>query len=295
MTCTSSFSMPNLMIATCILSGIAACSAGTASATYTKIDDMEGTSGLIQWVPPAGTPGAWTSYTDTQCDHILPMPGYAVGTWSYEPVPAPYQTFPGVTSTSAARLRTTLPLVSQLGAGIGFDFADRAQSLYDAGAVVGAPSCISYYQYIQPTPSSSSLPAVQVDLTAYRGVSFWGMTSAGAGTGRVYLVVDDDNTDPRGEICVAAPGSTLACSPSRFPVDLTGAFTQYTVDFSQLKRDQGWGYHPTPDVLDLDKIYSMRFQVDNPGGNCPAPSVCAGQPPSLTFDFWIDDLYFVNK
>ncbi len=250
---------------------------------------MEGTSGLIEWIPPTGNPGAWTSYTDTQCDRILPMPVYAGGTWSYEPVPE-YQTFPGITSKAAARLRTTSPLINQLGAGIAFDFADLTQAPNDAGASAGIPACIPFYQYTKNTPS------VTVDLTAYRGISFWGMASPGAGTGRVYLNVVDNQTDPRGEFCVPDPTSALGCNTvSRFPVDLTSTFTQYTVDFSQLRRDVGWSYHATPDVLDLEKVYSLWFQVENPGGNCPPPSVCAGQPPSLTFDFWIDDLYFVNK
>lgn len=277
-----------LTIATCLLSGIVACSGVTAGATYTKIDDMEGTSGQTEWIPPAGNPGAWTSYTDTQCDHILPVPAYAGGTWSYERVPVPYETFPGITSTAAARLRTTSPLINQFGAGIAFDFADRAP--YDAGVSAGTPACIPFYQYTKDTPG------VTVDLTAYKGISFWGMASPGSGTGRVYLVIIDNQTDPRGGFCVPDPTSTLACNDlSRFPIDLTSTFTQYTVDFSQLRRDVGWSYHATPDVLDLEKVYSMRFQVENPGGSCPYPSVCAGQPPSLTFDIWIDDLYFVNK
>jgi hypothetical protein len=252
---------------------------------------MEGTTGLIEWIPPAGNPGAWTSYTDTQCDRILPVPVYAGGVWSYEPVPVPYQTFPGITSTTAARLRTTSPLVNQFGAGIEFDLADLTQTPYDAGASAGTPACIPFYQYKRDT-----LPSVTVDLTAYKGISFWGMASPGAGAGRVYLNVVDNQTDPRGGFCVPDPTSTLACNTvSRFPIDLTSTFIQYTVDFSQLRRDIGWSYHATPDVLDLKKVYSLGFQVENPGGYCAYPSICAGQPPSLTFDIWIDDLYFVNN
>ncbi len=289
MTCASSAQSEALALAVFLVFGITACSAGGATdANYTKIDDMEGTSGLIEWTPPAGNPGAWTSYTETQCDRLLPVPVYAGGVWSYEPVPSPYQTFPGITSTTAARLRTTSPLVNQFGAGIAFDFADRTQAPYDAG--VSASTCIPFYQYKLDTP------AVTVDLTAYKGVSFWGMASPGAGTVRVYLAIVDNQSDPRGGSCVPDPTSTLGCNSwSRFPVDLTSTFTQFTVDFSQLRRDIGWSYHPTPDTLDLEKVYSMSFQVENPGGNCPYPSVCAGEPPNLTFDFWIDDLYFVNK
>jgi hypothetical protein len=286
--CASARPKAALTIATCLLFGIAACSAGTAAATYTKIDDMEGPSGLVEWIPPLGNPGAWSSYTDTQCDRILPVPVYAGGTWSYEPVPVPYQTFPGITSATAARLRTTSPLINQFGAGIGFDFADLTP--YDAIAAKVTPACIAFYLYKRDTP------AVTVDLTAYKGISFWGMASPGAGTARVYLAIRDNQTDPRGGFCVPNLTSNLACdSVSRFPIDLTSTFTQYTVDFSQLTRGLGWGYHATPDVLDLEKVYALEFGVENPGGVCPSTSVCAGPPPSLTFDIWIDDLYFVNK
>jgi hypothetical protein len=290
MTCASALPTAALTIATCLLSGITSCSGGTAGATYTKIDDMEGASGQIEWTPPVGDPGAWTSYTDTQCDRILPVPVYAGGTWKYEPVQVPYQTFPGITSATAARLRTTSPLINQFGAGIEFDFADLTQAPYDASTSAVTPACIPSYTHTLNTP------AVTVDLTAYKGISFWGMASPGAGTGRVYLTLVDNQTDPRGRFCDPDTTSPLGCdSLSRFPIDLTSTFTQYTVDFSQLRRDLGWGYHATPDVLDLEKVYALEFGVENPGGACPTTSVCAGPPPSLTFDIWIDDLYFVNK
>jgi hypothetical protein len=81
----------------------------------------------------------------------------------------------------------------------------------------------------------------------------------------------------------------------RFSVHLTDTFTRYTVYFSQLKQST-FGYRIVPSVLQIDKIYSLAFGVATPGGACPPPTVCAGSVlPSLTFDFWIDDVYFVSK
>jgi hypothetical protein len=255
---------------------------------YTKIDDMEGTTGRIEWTPPGGAlPGGWGSFADAQCDSLLPMPSSAGGTWSYESLPAPYRPLPGITSTSAARLRTTSPLINQYGAGMGVDFAVPARA---AGAPAQAPGCV-------PSAELTLPPALPVDLTAYRGISFWGMATPGAGETRVLIEVDDNNTHPRGGRCdpKAPTNPQTACFNSfALEVNLTGAFQQYTLDFSQLKQGT-WGYRADPSALDLAKVYALNFLVLTPGGACFAPARCAGDPPTLTFDIWIDDLYFVDR
>jgi hypothetical protein len=109
--------------------------------------------------------------------------------------------------------------------------------------------------------------------------------------------VDDSNTHPSGGRCdpSATDNPRTACYNSFvFPVDMTSTFTQYTVDFSQLKQ-AAFGYQTMPSVLTQDKVYGMSFAVLTPGGFCPPTISCAGEPPTLTFDIWIDDLYFVSK
>jgi hypothetical protein len=256
-----------------IFLGMTACSGGTAEPNLTKLDDMEGTSGLIEWTSPAGArPGGWDSAIwaampdDTQSDHLLPIAANAGGAWSYEAVPSPYQTLPGILSKSAARLRTTSPLVNDWGAGMGFDFA--------------AP------------------PARPVDLSPYQGITFWGRAEAGADPTRISIQIQDSNTDARGNVCdKTMPDSDQRSCSNAFEVsvDLTDMFTRYTVHFSQLKQS-AFGYRIVPSVLQIDKIYSLAFGVWTPGGACQAPAVCAGGvSPTLTFDIWIDDLYLVSK
>src|SRR5262245_37572596 len=96
--------------------------------TYAKIDDMEGTSGRIEWTPenvaPDAVPGRWISYASVQCNDLEPVPEAEGGTWSYAALPEGHQTMPGVTSIHAARLRTTAPLKSTWGAGMGFLFSE---------------------------------------------------------------------------------------------------------------------------------------------------------------------------
>jgi hypothetical protein len=277
------------------LAGLAACSSGASTATYTKIDDMEGSSGVIELPSPDGTtPGAWDTSViaadpaGAQCHSVLPAPRPAGGTWSYEPVPVPYQTLPAITSLDATRFRTTAPLVNVFGAAIGFDLADLPSPPQDGGAPTGTPAC-------PPTPTP---PARAVDLRAYRGITFWGMASAqGGATSKVFLGINDENSDPRGDRCdpSAASNPRTACFNSfAFPVELSSTFTQHTIYFSQFKQ-AAFGYRATPSVLNLQKVYGLSFTVQTPGFFCPPPNVCAGAPPTLTFDIWIDDLYFVNE
>jgi hypothetical protein len=236
---------------------------------------MEVTNGTIEWTPPVGTPGDWYSFTaqNQQNDALLPLPAIAGGTWSYDSVPIPYQTRPGITSTHAAHLRTTAPLVNEIAAGMGFDLA-----------------------HTQTSTATLETSALGVDLTQFKGISFWGM-ALGPGTTRVSVWVDDSNTHPSGGRCdpTTTDNPRTACSNSfSFPVDLTSTFTQYTVDFSRL-RQAAFGYQTMPSVLTQDKVYALSFGVRTPGGFCPPTTSCAGEPPSLTFDIWIDDLYFVGK
>jgi|SRR5450631_1164877 len=289
-----------------LLACAATCSSGkassdAASAGYTKIDDMEGTSGLIEWTSPPGmTPGFWWSATDcTESDRISPLPFFVnpYG-WSYAALPIPHETFPGIASTHAARLRTISPLTGVWGANMGIDFAELPALAggpiwpppmgVDAAAPADGQPCIQ--------GTSRDFNGGPVDLSSYSGITFWGMaTMTGARTVRVQL--NDRNTDPRGGICNPAdPSNESNCyNGFRVEVAMTDSLTQYTVDLSSLQQDPSWGYRPDPDVLDLQHVYAMSFEVDLPNCSVSSNAKCAGGSPSVAFDFWIDDLYFVNK
>jgi hypothetical protein len=286
-----------------LLACCAACSSGTAggspsSAGYTKIDDMEGSRDVIEWQPPPGLiPGSWASSTDcTEAEDISPLPYFVdPNGWSYATLPSPHETFAGIVSTHAARLRTISPLKGIWGASNGFEFAevpnaDGGEMWPPAGLDAGPPDGSTCRQAM-----ASDVAAGSVDLSAYSGITFWAMADP-AGVKTLFVILDDQNTDPHGGICNAAdPSNTAECyNGFTQAIALTGTFTRYTIDFSSLHQQEGWGYHPDPSALDVQQVYSLNFQVNLPA--CPNDGACASDNLSaVSFDFWIDDLYFVNK
>jgi hypothetical protein len=289
-----------------LLACAAACSSGKASSDdasvgYTKIDDMEGENGVIEWTPPFGMfPGSWFTTTDcTEGDRISPVASSIdPQSWSYATYSAPHTTLPGVASLHAARLRTTSPLVGVWGAGMGFDFALLAQAVVD-GAIPQSDTVDSGATMVgQPCRQGSSRdsPGGTVDLSAYSGITFWAM-AGGTVNNTIQVLFNDINTDPRGGICNSAdPGSESNCyNGFAEDVALTDTLTQYTIDFSSLTQDPTWGYRPDPSVFDVQHVYQVVFEVHLPTCAASANVKCAGGGPPGAFDFWIDDLYFVNK
>lgn len=258
---------------------------------YAKIDDMEGTSGRIEWAPenpaPDAVPGRWISYAAVQCDDLEPIPEWADGgMWSYAELPRGYETMPGITSTHAARLRTTAPLVSTWGAGMSFMFSELPLGTetipVTRPCTVGMPPDLEY-------------PAAAVDLSRYSGLVFWGMAKKDAGRTSLLVQLEDANTDPRGGACSPVTGDADECyNGYGIVLELGEEPTRYTVNFDELTQDPTWGYRPKPSVLDRERVYSLVFQVDMPGGACAPPVMCP-KPPELSFDVWVDDVYFVER
>ena len=253
---------------------------------------MEGSTGRVEWTPPSATreaqPGRWISYADIQCSDLVPTPEWAPGGgWSHAALPVSHETLPGVTSETAARLRTRAPLINTWGAGMGFMFteppADQLTMLVTRPCTLGMARDLVY-------------PAAPVDLSRYSGIVFWARAAQNADSASVLVQFQDANTDPRGGVCDPVTGSTNGCY-NGFGVVLTfgESFERYVVDFSELTQNPNWGHRPRPSVIDLEHVYGLVFQVDTPGGVCASPNVCLGGLPELTFDIWVDDLYFVGK
>jgi hypothetical protein len=270
---------------------------------YVLIDDMEGTDGRIKWLPSTGwpsdrVPGRWSSATDcAQAKNIVPEPPPAdspgTSSWDYDSLPS-YPTMPGVTSTRAAHLRTRLgqPLSGVWGANIGFDFAELLgldagspgqAGDQDAGTSPDGAGCRQ--------GSSRDFSGAEVDLRGYSGVSFW---AKAASTGRQVIRVqfNDAQTDPRGNICASPGGSETDCyNGFGKNIMLTDEPTQYWIDFSELR--QGiWQEHQATLSPAWDRVYSMNFEVPLPGCNTDTKASCAGPKAEVSFDLWIDDLYF---
>ncbi|HVZ87214.1 MAG TPA: hypothetical protein VHG72_09605 [Polyangia bacterium] len=276
----------------------AACSGGgaaiqaDAAISYTKIDDMEDGGDLIEWTAPRLGRGNWWTSTDCTASHDISPVATAVdpGGWSFAVLPVSHLTLAGV-STHAARLRTTAPLVGIWGANMGFNLAKQPGS--DGGVIAGTPDGGTLTDP-EGCPVTLDWTAVPVDLSAHAGITFWAMADP-AGTSTIRVAVDDASTDPRGGVCDAdTPGSSADCFNSfATSLNLTDTFAPYTIDFASLQQDPSWGYHPSPDVVDTRHVFQISFRVDLPP--CTTYGMCAGGSPSVTFDFWIDDLYFVDR
>jgi hypothetical protein len=289
--------------------GIAACAGGGGAppglegvAGHTKIDDMEKDGGEIQWTSlPGARRGRWSSYVDGPCQDLEPSPAYAGGTWFYTPLDDSNQTFAGIISINANRLRTLRPLINRYGAGMRFDFAPLAAAdPPDAGETAG-PDADDAGTPAEPSPCSSpsydvnlASPARAVDLRGYTGITFWAAAVGDAkAANRLNVLFLDANTDPRGGVCDPDATALDGCyNAFRASVDLNEEILQHTIDFSSLAQR---GYQPSPSVIDLEHVYQLAFQIETPGGNCPEPAMCPGEPPQLSFDVWLDDLYFVDR
>jgi hypothetical protein len=291
-----------------ILIAVASCGKAGSSTSppgYTLVDDMEVPGGRIQWAPIGGWasglgPGIWASSTDCkQADRISPDPYFIDPSgWSYVPVDQHFTMF-GRTSEHAAHLGTKFGQALQgvWGANIGFDFAERYDA--DGGAVSNLADSIDagttdHGQECRQG-SSSDFHGVPMDLSAYSGITFWAMASS-HGRQAIRVQLNDVYTDPRGGECLAwtEPREKDCYNGFGKGFMLTDTFTQYWLDFSETKQTPLWAPSAFGE-LDKTQIYSLNFEVPLPGCNTDPNATCAGTPAAVSFDVWIDDIYFVNK
>jgi hypothetical protein len=287
---------PSNKIATlaCLLGTLGCSDPDEPSERLTRVDDMEHGDSQIPWRAPeadaSALPGRWQSFADISCETLLPTPTSPdADRWTFADIP-PYTTFRDTRSTKAARLRTTAPLVNTWGAGMRFDITTFVESVAANTDVPGDLPC--------PTASRNleEWPAEPIDLRGFRGVTFFGKADPNAGATTVAVMLLDQNSDPRGGVCDPGQGSRNECFNSfSASVELGPDFRRFTVDFSDLAQDPQWGYRPNPNVPDFAHVYGIAFQVFTPGGVCPIGVVCPGDPPSLTFDIWIDDVHLVQR
>jgi hypothetical protein len=171
-------------------------------------------------------------------------------------------------------------------------FATLADPVDGGASVEGGVSTADADASVNPINVYTNLP---VDLTAYAGVTFWARAESPGGR-TVRVQINDINTDPRGGICqdgdMAAPD--YCYNGFGVQLQLTDSFRQYTLEFSHFTQRSGWGYHP-PSGADWSRVFTMAFEIDLPTCSASAVTMCAGGAPTLSFDIWIDDLYFVNK
>ena len=108
--------------------------------------------------------------------------------------------------------------------------------------------------------------------------------------------VTDVSTDPRGRICQATDGKAFDYCFNGFgdSVQLTDEWRRYTLDFSQFVQRSSWAItRRAASTGAVSTRWSSRW-------TCRAARTlrrrCARAAPlELSFDIWIDDIYFVNK
>ena len=132
---------------------------------------------------------------------------------------------------------------------------------------------------VDPAGGTYSGPQIPYDVTPFSGVTFWAMAAAGTSTAlRIKFPMTDDVGVDNGGLCVESPtGKCYDDYGESFSFPADGTWRQITVRWSDPGfRQEGWGtrFPWTP-----SHVTSIQIQSSQLGG---------------TYDFWIDDLYFIN-
>lgn len=107
------------------------------------------------------------------------------------------------------------------------------------------------------------------DANAYDGISFWAMSPTGLS---IQVEIAQQNNDPTYGVCT----TDITCYQyPRTPVAVTPTWTRYVVPFSSMVSE------PLPDgsLVPVTPAAVKHFQFSMPVGS---------------FDFWIDEVYFVR-
>jgi hypothetical protein len=110
------------------------------------------------------------------------------------------------------------------------------------------------------------------DASAYQGIVFWAQALPGFQTPAVRVDLFDSNTVSDGGVC----GPASECDPFGMTFKVTQNWSEYRMEFSALAQES-WGKQFP--ALEASALHNMNFQF----------------PPSESFGFEVDDIYFVLK
>jgi hypothetical protein len=272
----------------------AGCMIGDPNATYVLIDDMETTThGPIELATGIASPlaqGYWyNSGAGYSSDAGADTSNPAQHSFVFSALPTPATTLNCKASAHAARQTCVLNGLYDT-CGVGFEFAQVPDG--DAGA---------------PTTSNTpagdagpSIPMVTVpfDISRYKAITFWGMTTTPdptTGSMQVKVQFPDPDTDPRGEVCNGGGGNTSMCYNSYAAyLNFTTSWQEFTVLLDAgtggvppaggIAIDTTWGYQLAQWIP--TQVYGINWQAQRNIG----PT--AGPP--LKTEIWVDDVYFVE-
>jgi len=257
------------------------CEAGPAPSGYVLIDDMETTThGPIQLatgISGQQTQGYWynsgagyagdagvpaDTSTPPQMSFVFSALSSATTTLNCKP------------SANAARQLCALNGLYDT-CGVGFEFAQLPD--VDAGA--------------DPADAGPGAPryTVPFDISRYRAVTFWGMTTTPDPTTKslhVKISFPDTDTDPRGQICNGGGGNTSKCYNSYAAYfEFTTSWQKFTVALAAgggISIDPSWGYQEAQWIP--TQVYGINWQAQR--------NLDPGLSPPLMTDIWVDDVYF---
>jgi hypothetical protein len=193
-----------------------------------------------------------------------------IGMFTFTALPAATTTLNGKTSHRAAHEACTLNV------------------LYDV--------CAFGLEFAQvPDADAAALPAVTVpfDISAYRGITFWGRTDTAGDAGAldVKVLFPDTDTDPRGGVCngpqagANGPNDVSQCFNSyAVHLSFTAQWHEFTVMFSDLVIDPTFGYQ-NPSPFTGTNVYGINWQ---------AQDTATPDSTKQSMDVWVDDVYFIR-
>ena len=280
---------------------------GSPSWTYVLIDDMETTThGPIEFdagIDPPLTPGYWYNSgaqvgLDAGDGGDMSIPPQLA--FVFTALPTPTTTLNGKTSEHAARQFCVLTGLYDT-CGVGFEFAQEPEldaGVADASAVdatVADPGDAG-----DAGDAGPSIPRVTIpfDISQYKGITFWGMTTTpdDGGTLQVKVQFPDTDTDPRGDVCNNGSLNYTYCYNSYAAyVNFTNAWQQFIVLLDPgdggvdgppdggIAIDPTWGYQNARWIP--TQVYGINWQ----GQKNTEPD--AGP---VSTDIWVDDVYFLE-
>jgi hypothetical protein len=268
---------------------------------YTLIDDMEITThGPIQFAGIAAplSPGYWFNFgASVAGDNATPT----IQSFTFSMLPNT-TTVMGKASTKAAHQFCSLNDQYDV-CGLGFEFSqvplEDAGTSFEAGVSSADASLDAAGDAGDAGPPMVTVP---FDISAYKGITFWGRADIETGTEDVKVQFPDTDTDPRGGVCngpaagVGNPSNTRRCFNSyAVHVNFTGEWQPFVVLFKDLAIDPTFGFmQPGPftqanaeagQTIGSKNVYGVNWQGQKNS------IVDAG---AVGIDFWVDDVYFIQ-
>lgn len=266
------------------------------SYTYALIDDMESTTHgpiLLATVVAPLSPGYWFNFGANVRvgaaggDTATPT----INQFVFSPLPSP-MTWRGRASKNGAHQACSLTGQYDV-CGLGFEFA-QVPLVADGGtAEAGSGPVDSSTATAESDGATVGPPMVTVpfDISAFKGITFWGKAAAGSSALDVKVQFPNTDTDPRGGVCngplagVGSPSDISRCYNSyAVHTSFTGDWQQFTVLFSDLAIDPSFGFQQAA-PFNGTNIYGLNWQGQKNS------DVDAG---AADIDFWVDDVYLIR-